>query len=141
MDKKIYKSKIGLELAIPLTLILGGTLFLLFLQPASWLGIVILILAIFFILHLFLTTYYIITDEELFIKSGMIYQVKIPISSIKKIEKTNSLFSAPATSLDRIVVYYDEKKMVVISPKEKQAFAAHLKLLNPIIDINTKLLT
>lgn len=136
MHRKIYKSKIGFELAIPLAVILGVTLFLMLMHPVSWIGVFILVLIILFILHLFLTTYYTIDGPELFIRCGMLYHIKIPIPSIKKIEKTNSLPSAPATSIDRIAIYYDTNKMIVISPKDKQAFAADLKLLNPLIEIN-----
>ena len=136
MNTTVYKSKIGLELAIPLVLIYGTILIFIMLQPFNWLGVVIMFLLILFTLHTFLKTYYSISGEELFIRCGAIYHIKILISSINKIEKSNSLLSAPATSIDRLAVYYDGNKMVLISPKDKEGFIAKLILINPSIQIN-----
>ena len=134
MKTTIYKSKIGLELAIPIGLLYGTIMLFIIQQPTSWAGVVILTLLILFTLHTFLKTYYTIAGEELFIRCGAIYHSKISISNIKKIEKSNSFFSAPATSIDRLALYYDNK-MVLISPKDKEGFIANLKLKNPSIQI------
>ena len=105
-------------------------------QPTSWSGVVIILALILFTVHTFLKTYYTIAGEDLFIRCGAIHHSKISIASIKKIEKSNSLFSAPAVSIDRLALYYDNNKMVLISPKDKEKFTKHLKLVNPTIEIN-----
>ena len=58
---------------------------------------------------------------------------RIEISKIKKIEKTNSILSSPALSLDRIAIKFNKFDEVYISPKEKQAFVDDLLKVNPDI--------
>ena len=53
----------------------------------------------------------------------------------KKIEKTNSILSSPALSLDRIAIKFNKFDEVYISPKEKQAFVDDLIKINPAIEI------
>ena len=117
---KIYKSKLGLELVIPIALILGTVLFLTVSGETSWLGVLILSLLILFIIHVFLTTYYTIDGNFLFIKCGFLYNSKIDIHTIRKIAETNNPMSAPATSLDQM------------------DFIAALKSINPTIEIQLK---
>ncbi len=135
---KIYKSKLGLELVIPIALILGTVLFLTVSGETSWLGVLILSLLILFIIHVFLTTYYTIDGNFLFIKCGFLYNSKIDIHTIRKIAETNNPMSAPATSLDRLELTYDTSNRVLISPKDKMDFIAALKSINPTIEIQLK---
>lgn len=51
--KKVYKSKIGPELVIPLVLVFGAGLFLNIRENPNWLGIAILLTTILFVVHLF----------------------------------------------------------------------------------------
>ena len=60
---------------------------------------------------------------------------RIDISKIRKIEKTNSILSSPALSLDRIAIKFNKFDEVYISPKEKQAFVDELLNVNPDIEI------
>jgi hypothetical protein len=57
----------------------------------------------------------------------------LDIQSIKKIEKTRSMLSSPAASLDRLEITYNKWDFVFIAPKDKAAFVAQLKQLNPEI--------
>ena len=134
METTVYKSKIGLELAVVIGLIYATVLVLIFQEPVSWAGVVIMLILILFTIHTFIKTYYTIVGEELFIRCGAIYHSKISVSSIKKIETSNSLLSAPATAIDRLALYYDNDRMVLISPKEKEKFTKHLLLINPNIE-------
>ena len=72
------------------------------------------------------------------INSGFIYKQKINITSIKKISETNNLLASPAASLDRIAIYYNEKDLVIISPKDKIDFIDQLIKLNSKIKVVLK---
>ena len=78
-----FKSKIELEIVIPISLILGGASFLMIIQSA-WAGLIIIMITTVFILHLFLTTDYTIKDDVLIIRSSFIIKKVIGIRDIKK---------------------------------------------------------
>lgn len=86
-----------------------------------------------FILHLFFTTKYIINNEILQIKSGILINNKVNIKTIKSIQKTKSILSSPAASFDRILIKYNKYDEVIISPKNKLEFVNDLKIINPNI--------
>ena len=62
----------------------------------------------------------------------------ITISSIKKIQETNNPLSAPAISLDRLEILYNQFDSIIISPKDKTSFVSHLIKLNPKIEYASK---
>jgi hypothetical protein len=86
-----------------------------------------------FVLHLFLKTEYRIENNQLQIICGFLYNKKINISDIKSIKKTNNLMSSPAPSFDRIAIAFGKFDEVLISPKDKLAFANDLTQINPDI--------
>ena len=136
--KKIYKSKIGLELAIPLVLVFGTVLTLPINQEPNWIGIVILLPVILFVVHMFMTTNYTIDSDKLTIKCGFLYNKTIDIKTIKKITETNNPLSSPATSLDRLEINYGQFDTVIISPKQKREFVNDLTTLNTDIQVKLK---
>ena len=87
------------------------------------------------ILQLFYSTKYVIQGNQLKVFSGFIRFKPIDIKAIKKIEKTSSIISAPAASLDRIEVSYGRFDSLIISPKDKAGFAQALLEINPDITI------
>lgn len=131
---KRFYSKIGLEVVIPIVLIIGVTTTLMVLQKA-WPGVAVLLVTMLFIVHLITTTYYQIEHGVLRIKSGFIINKLIAINSIRKIQKSNSIFSSPAASLDRLEIFYNKYDSILISPKDKQEFLAQLRNINPAIEI------
>lgn len=136
--KKIYNSKIGLELVIPIALVFGIVLFRAVSENPSWLGIIILLSVILFVIHMFLTTNYTIDNEHLTIKCGFFFNKTIDIKTIKVISETNNLLSAPATSLDRLEITYGKFDAVIISPKRKAEFINDIITLNPNVEVKTK---
>lgn len=136
--KKIYNSKIGLELVIPLVLILGTALTLTITEKPSWIGIAILLPVILFVVHMFLTTNYTIESDELIIKCGFLFNKTIDIKTIKKITETNNPLSSPATSLDRLEINYGKFDTIIISPKHKTEFINDIKRLNPNVEVKLK---
>lgn len=136
--KKVYNSKIGLELLIPLVLIFGTVLFLTLNEEQSWIGILILLPIILFVVHMFLTTNYTIESDELTIKCGFLFNKTIDIKTIKKITETNNPLSSPATSLDRLEINYGKFDTVIISPKRKKEFIENITTLNPNVEVKFK---
>lgn len=133
MKKIVFKSKIGWELALPLTLLLGG-FSVFFLVMKLWPPFIVLSVLSVFVISLFRSTYYEIVDHKLIVKCGALYRDTIDISSITKLEENRDILSAPATSLDRLYVKYGKRGMVNISPKEKELFVRTLQELNANIE-------
>lgn len=95
------------------------------------------IIPTFLIINIYTNTYYTIDEEALTlkVKSGFLVNSKYNINKITHIRKTNTWLSSPALSLDRIEITIDKYNKVVISPKDKAQFIAHLQAINP--NINT----
>ena len=130
---KIFKSKIdwwfGLILVYPIFLSITALL------EGEWIGLLGLAGVVGFILILSKTTQYIINENQLIVKSTWIVNERIDISKITKVEKSNSILSSPALSLDRLLVRYNKYDEVLISPKEKKEFIDELLKINPTIEI------
>jgi len=136
--KKVYNSKIGLELVIPIILVFGTVLFLTIIEKPRWIGIVILLPVILFTVHMFLTTNYTIENENLTIKCGFFFNKSIDIKTIKKIRETNNPLSSPATSIDRLEIIYGKFDSVMISPNRKIEFINNITTLNPNVEVEFK---
>lgn len=132
-----FPSKIGLELVIPLVIILGGTLVLMLIQSA-WLGVAIIALVTAFIVHMLLTTYYRVEGTLLIIKCGFLYNTTLDVHTIKSIKETNNALSSPAASLNRLEIAYGKYDTVLVSPKDEAAFIAALKSIKPDIEVKLK---
>jgi hypothetical protein len=130
---KIFKSKIdwwfGLILVYPIFVSITAMI------KGEWIGLLGLVGVVGFILILSKTTQYIINENELIVKSTWIVNERIAISKITKIEKSNSILSSPALSLDRVLVRYNKYDEILISPKERQSFIDELLKINPNIEV------
>ncbi len=131
---KIYKSKIGKELIIPISIIMGG-ITVLFIIEELWLGLIIHLAVIIFILHLFSKTYYVLDGNQLRIKAGLLINLLINIDEIRQISETRNPISSPALSLDRLEILYKKYSRVYISPREKNEFIQDVLILNPNITV------
>jgi hypothetical protein len=129
-----YPSKIDLKLLVFVDAVLMASLVLMiYLQSIA--GIITLVLTSAFVIHIFVTTYYVITDDNyLIVKSGLLINKKISIQDITSIKESNSILSSPALSFDRIEIKYKDGA-ILISPKEKENFIQELKTRNPSIAI------
>ena len=61
---KVFKSKIGLELVIPLIVVFGTVIYLTVFEKPVLLGLVILLPPILFVVHIFMTTIYTIENNK-----------------------------------------------------------------------------
>ena len=132
--EKIYKSKIGIEIKIPILLILSFCFYKTMVTPKIP-AITIGVLVFAFIIYTFASIKYIIYNENLNIKGGFFVNEDIDIQSILKIEKTFNILSAPAASLDRIEIKYGQGNSILISPKNKTEFVNELLKINPNIEV------
>lgn len=89
-----------------------------------------------FIVYLFLQTKYRITGTVLNVKAGFLINEDIDIKTIKSIKKTYNPISSPALSINRLGIIYGDSSYILISPKKRKEFIAHLLEINP--DINVK---
>lgn len=130
---KVFKSKIdwwfGLLLVYPIFMSVKSMLL------GEWVGLLGLSIVVVLILFFSKTTRYIINDNQLIVKSTWVVYERIDISKITKIEKTNSILSSPALSLDRIRIRYNKYDEVLISPKVKKEFVDELLKVKPTIEI------
>lgn len=138
--KTIFPSKKGLELIIPLVLVFTFIGYQAYKEPKI-VGIIIILLLVGFFVHLFVSTYYVVDGDRLYIKCSIFYNVSIGMNSILKISETNNPMSSPATSLDRLEIVYkkgDFTNSILISPSNKKGFIDLLLEQNPNIEINLK---
>lgn len=133
----VYPSKIGLGIAIPLFTALGGAV-LLMAYSGKWAGFGLMSLLLVFVVHLFFSTRYTVSEQTLLIEAGFVTKITVDIPSIRKLEETNDPISSPAASLDRIRVTYGDRKTVLISPKDKDGFIHALTALNPAIEVKRR---
>jgi membrane protein YdbS with pleckstrin-like domain len=69
---------------------------------------------------------YVVQDETLLIRAGLVLRWRVPIDGIERIEPTRNPLSSPAWSLDRIRISYRSDgggpKDIMISPEPRDAF-------------------
>jgi hypothetical protein len=134
---KKFRSKTGIGIVLFIVFILGGSsVFMTFYK--AWPGIAINLALGGFIFYIFRSTYYILDGQDLVIKSGFSKGLRINVQRITKIVETNNPLSSPATSLDRIAIYYTAGPTVMISPAGKMDFIRHLVEINPRIEVILK---
>jgi hypothetical protein len=102
------------------------------------LPIVILYSITAMLIWILLDTKYSIKEKQLFYCSGPI-RGSIKIEKIRKIERWNkwyvTSFIKPALGKNGLIIYYDKFNDIYISPKDKEAFIASLREINPNIEV------
>ena len=136
--KTVYKSKVdkGLLIAI-IAIVLLSYLPLLF--EFSWIAHALLVVTAALNSHPVCKKNDTKDNGTQHIKCGIFMSSSFPIDRITKISKTNSCLSAPDLSMDRIEIRFADKKTLVLSPKQRQAFIDHLRSLNPDIVVKPPL--
>lgn len=132
--RQVFRSKFGWELFLPIcSLLIVVTGLITYDIPPSAEGrfaSAILIGLQVFILFPFFSTSYHLEGSVLRVHCGLIYRKTFDIRQIKKVEKTNSWISAPAPSLDRILLTFQDGRELVLSPKDQAGFIASLENVN-----------
>ncbi|WP_374401348.1 PH domain-containing protein [Flavobacterium sp.] len=133
--KKVFPSKV--DIALPILFVVTSIPTIIISVREKDLILFAIMLSVFtLIMYLLYDTYYVITHGNLKVHSGFIVNKNISIGSITLIKKTDSILSAPASSLtDRIEVCYGNSKSIVISPKDRQHFVDELLKQNVEIKV------
>jgi hypothetical protein len=118
----IVTGAVGLTWLAPLRRLAAG-------RAIDALDIIGPVLVTAFIVWVFTSTYYVLTDDTLFVRGGPVRRT-IPLRSVQRLRATREPYSSPALSLDRIEVTYGSKR-VLISPHDKRGFVNALKARVP----------
>ena len=98
-------------------------------EPITWFAVVIMLLALGLPFWMMVVTDYQIADGLLRIRSGP-FRWTLPIDAITSVEPSNSPRSAPALSIDRLRICYDNDRIILVSPKDKAGFLQALGIHN-----------
>jgi len=104
---------------------------------SKWIPFFIDLLLYISLVYLMVSIKYEINESQLIIHQA-IGKMVIDINTIKSIEPTHTILSAPASSLDRLRISYNKYDDVVISPRRKEEFIRQLHSINPNIVFKEK---
>lgn len=127
-----HYSKVDAWIAIVIISTILISLYTVWLIPSNeqWIGFIVLIPTVIFMLSFLLNTYYVFEDEYLLCMLGFFPQ-KIRYENIKSIKKVKNFLSSAALSSDRIEIKEKNKNYFTgttyISPKDKDDFYEELK--------------
>ena len=134
--KTVYPTKVSITLILIISLIMGCILISLAVS-SKWIPFFINLLLYVSVVYLMVSIKYEINESQLIIHQAM-GKIIIDISTIKSIEPTHTILSAPASSLDRLRISYNKYDDVVISPRRKEEFIRQLQTINPNIVFKEK---
>jgi len=130
----IYPSKRDLWLGIVLLMTMSMSTILLIALEGLSLATLVVVVVDAFVLWIWFGTYYMIYDDVLTITCGPMRK-KVDIKNIQSVKSSRSPISAPACSIDRILIR-GKNINVLISPSDKKGFVSSLRDVNHRIDIN-----
>ena len=134
--KTVYPTKVSITLILIISIIMGCILISLAVS-SKWIPFFIDLLLYISLVYLMVSIKYEINESQLIIHQAMGKMV-IDINTIKSIEPTHTILSAPASSLDRLRISYNKYDDVVISPRRKEEFIRQLQSINPNIVFKEK---
>ena len=134
--KTVYPTKVSITLILIISIIMGCILISLAVS-SKWIPFFIDLLLYVSLVYLMVSIKYEINESQLIIHQAMGKMV-IDINTIKSIEPTHTVLSAPASSLDRLRISYNKYDDVVISPRRKEEFIRQLQTINPNIVFKEK---
>ena len=134
--KTVYPTKVSITLILIISIIMGCILISLAVS-SKWIPFFINLLLYVSVVYLMVSIKYEINESQLIIHQAMGKMV-IDINTIKSIEPTHTILSAPASSLDRLRINYNKYDDIVISPRRKEEFIRQLQSINPNIVFKEK---
>lgn len=137
--KTVYPTKVSATLVLIISLIMGCIL-VPYAIKSLWIPFTIILILHFLLLFMLANIKYVITESQLIINQSLGKWGKevIDISTIKSIEPTHTILSAPASSLDRLRISYNKYDDIIISPRRKEEFIRQLQSINPQIVFKEK---
>ena len=134
--KTVYPTKVSITLILIISIIMGCILISLAVS-SKWIPFFIDLLLYVSLVYLMVSIKYEINESQLIIHQAMGKMV-IDINTIKSIEPTHTILSAPASSLNRLRINYNKYDDIVISPRRKEEFIRQLQSINPNIVFKEK---
>ena len=134
--KTVYPTKVSITLILIISIIMGCILISLAVS-SKWIPFFIDLLLYVSLVYLMVSIKYEINESQLIIHQALGKMV-IDINTIKSIEPTHTILSAPASSLDRLRINYNKYDDIVISPRRKEEFIRQLQSINPNIVFKEK---
>lgn len=133
MDRE-FKSKIGWWYhLLVIMMVIGCVTAVLSTNVMAMIGMLV---ATLLVLHVFFNTYYRITADDILVAHCSIFpEKKIAIVDIQALEGSALPVSSYALSLDRIIIWTQDKPWLLISPTNKQEFVRLLRKINPAIEL------
>jgi hypothetical protein len=132
---KIHKSKkdwpLGLFIWIP---ILGAIIFSFY--TMEYAAIIVTGIVGFIVAGIWFGTSYVIEEDKLIVRVGLISYTPINVVDIKLLKNTRTMLASPACSFDRVLIKYGKYDEIAISPKNKKEFLEDLKRINPYIQLS-----
>ncbi|MEN8159819.1 MAG: PH domain-containing protein [Myxococcota bacterium] len=113
-------------------LAVAGFLLLQVSGPILWI-VPVLVVAGLFSLHVMYATEYVFEGDSLRVRASVFGWV-VPLAEIDSVEPTNNPLSSPACSLDRLLIRYG-KKRIMISPDDKTGFLHTLATRAPQLEL------
>jgi hypothetical protein len=89
----------------------------------------LLVAIAFFQLHALYGTDYTLAHDTLLVRSSF-FRWRVPVAAVTSVEPTSNPLSSPACSLDRLLIRYGAKR-IMISPADKAAFLRALAARAP----------
>ena len=128
MVERWYASKVdwwlGILVVLAPVVAVGGALAALSSGAPSTVAVAgVVIIAIVYLGAVFPMRYG-IDDDVLVVRYGLIRQ-RVPLADITRVERTRNPLSSPALSLDRLMIHYGRRR-IMISPGEREDFLAEL---------------
>ena len=80
----------------------------------------LLVVAGVFQIHVLYATHYTLESDALWIRASL-FRWRVPLASIESVEPTHNPLSSPACSLDRLMIRYGTKR-IMISPLDQAGF-------------------
>ncbi|HEX6177999.1 MAG TPA: PH domain-containing protein [Thermoanaerobaculia bacterium] len=137
----MFRSKVDAWLLWLVRLSMVGTIALVLIAvisqgeaEAAWPAIAIVLVAYAFVEWIFQSTYYMVDQDYLRIRSGP-FRWRVLISEIESIAPSSSVLSSPALSLDRLRVSYRGGRSILVSPGDRASFVDALRSVNAAIRV------
>lgn len=137
---RVYKSKVSkwfLWTGIILSAAFVGSLVLCY--RSTWVLLIDVVFSgvcIALMLDILLHTDYTIEEDTLYIRCGIMFRMRLPISRIIEITHKPTVLSSPALSAKRIGIKYGRRSWVYVSPQDQEDFISYLKSINPAIIVS-----
>lgn len=124
--KQVFRSRIDWWIAAILIAIVLTPLFAMPMKGANFILEAVISLLVLSTFH----TVYVIKEGKLRVWVGFIRLANKDIQQVQSVLRTSSILSAPALSLDRLLITFANGDRLVISPKDRDGFIAALRAVN-----------